>query len=610
MRTRLFAVHIVFALFAATFGVSQASGLSNAAALPRVLDVIVLTQGGVPVVGADVSVGVDTEVTDVFGRVRFPAASPGTIRISHPAHPNRTVAWAGGGDRVTVVLAQRVRRAVHIAGTIPGTARWQELLTLADRTSLNAMMIDIKDESGRIFPSSASTWGAKAGAILSRWDLQTIVDEVHSHGLDVITRIVTFQDPVAGRALPDMAARYASSGRPYSKNGQYFLDPTDPNARAYAMELASEACAAGVDEVQFDYVRFPDGIARGVVFDGGSSASVRVSTITGFLADAKATLPDGCDVAADIFGFITSIDGDGGIGQQLSSLAGVVDVVSPMVYPNHWGNGWFGFAVPANHPGPVVDGSSRNALDRVAGTSTAVRPWLQDFGGYGSTQVRAQIDAADALGLGWMIWNAGSRFHEGGIPTDAEGVTPAGPPAPIVQTRPSSGFWDVADGTTFSDDIAWLGESGITHGCNPPWSDSFCPRRILSRGEVATLLVNALHLPPSSVDRFDDDNGSTHESSINALAAAGITRGCGPRAYCPYTQLTRAEMAALLARAFDLAPAPGNTFDDDDGMGLEPDIERIAAVGITRGCGPREFCPTDPVPREQVAAFLHRALSS
>jgi len=609
MWTRLLVVQVAFAMLAAVLGASLAGQASPAAAATSSLDVFVLAPGGIPVVGATVSLGADVEVTGSQGRVRFNAISAGTISITHPTHPDRSVNWTGNGDRMVVVLAQKVRRAVHVSGSIPGTARWLELLDLADRTSLNAMMVDIKDESGRIFPSSTSTWGAKAGAILARWDLASIVDEAHARGLDVITRIVTFQDPVAGRALPAMAVRYASSGAPYSKKGQYFLDPTDPNARAYAMELATEACAAGVDEVQFDYVRFPDGIPSGVVFDGGSSRSVRVSTITGFLADAKATLPSGCDVAADIFGFITSIDTDGGIGQQLSALAGVVDVVSPMVYPNHWGNGWFGFSVPANHPGPVVDGSSRNALDRVKGTSTAVRPWLQDFGGYGSSQVRAQIDAADALGLGWLIWNAGSRFHDAGIPTDAEVLTPAGPPEPFVQSIPSSGFWDVADNTTFTGDITWLRDSGITHGCNPPWSDAFCPRRVLSRGEAATLLVNALHLPASGIDSFDDDNGSTHESSINALAAAGITHGCGPRSYCPFSQLTRAEMAALLARALDLPATDGNTFDDDDGLGLEADIERIAAVGITRGCGPREFCPNGPVPREQVAAFLHRALA-
>ncbi len=610
MRTRFLVVHLAFAMLAAGVFVTTAGSVPRAAAAgDSRLDVFVLDRGGSPVAGADVRLGRAQRVTDSAGRVRLFGVGPGTITITHPSHPDRSIQWAGGGDRVVVVLASPVRRAIHIAGSIPGTPRWQELLALADRTSLNAVVLDIKDESGRVYPSSASVWGARAGSILSRWSLPAVVDEAHAHGLAVIARIVAFQDPVAGRSIPEMAAWNATTGGPYTKNGQVFLDPTDPDARAYALELAAEACAAGVQEVQFDYVRFPDGVSAGVRFDGGSSPDVRVATITGFLAEARATLPSSCDVGADIFGFITSINGDGGIGQQLTALAGVIDVVSPMVYPNHWGAGWFGFSVPADHPGPVVAAASRNGLDRLVGSATVLRPWLQDFGGYGPTQLRAQIDAADALGLGWMIWNAGSRFSEAGIPTDAELSTPAEPPPPLVQSLPPSGFWDVPAASTFSDDIAWLGTERITRGCNPPWGDEFCPRRILTRGEAATMLTRALRLPPSTIDRFDDDTGSTHEDAINALAAAGITKGCGPRLFCPNMTLTRAQMAALIARALDLPPAVGNTFDDDDGLTLEADIERIAAAGITRGCGVRMFCPGDPVPREQVAAFLHRALS-
>ncbi len=610
MRSRLLIVNLTVALVAALMAAGVASPTMSAAAPTGQLDVFVQSRNGQPVVGADVQRGSVVATTDSAGRARLTGIGAGNITVSHSTQPDRTVRWLGDGDRMVIVVGSPVRRAVHIAGTLPGTSRWQELLTLADQTSLNAVMLDMKDESGRVFPTSNSTWGALAGSVLSRWDMAPVVDEAHAHGLAVITRIVTFQDPVAGRAIPSMAAWNLSTGGPYQKNGQYFLDPTDPDARDYALELAGEACAAGVDEVQFDYVRFPDGSSSNVRFDGGASPDVRVSTITGFLADARARLPRSCDVGADIFGFITSIDGDGGIGQQLTSLAGVVDVVSPMVYPNHWGAGWFGFAVPANNPGAVVDASSRNALARLGDSDTVLRPWLQDFGGYGPTQVRAQIDAADALGLGWLIWNAGSRFQEAGIPTDAEISTSGEPPPPIVESLPPSGFWDVAPTSTFNADITWLRETGITRGCNPPWRDEFCPRRMLSRGEAASLLTAALNLPASTIDYFDDDTGSTHEGAINSLANAGITRGCGVRAFCPSQALDRAQMAALLARALDLPQVVGNRFDDDDGLELEAEIERIAAVGITKGCGPRMFCPGNPVLREQVAAFLYRALAA
>jgi len=608
MRKRFLVVHLAFVMLVASVVVS-AGAVPRAEAAVRRVDVVVSTPVGRPIAGATVTIGSASDITDSLGRVRFTGAGAGVITISRPGQSVLSTRWAGFGDRVDIVLASPVRRAVHIAGSIPGTPRWQELLDLADRTSLNAVMLDIKDESGRVFPASASAWAAAAGSVLSRWNLAEVVDEAHTRGLDVIARIVAFQDPLAGRRIPGMAALNVSTGGPYTKNGQVFLDPTDPDARAYALELAGEACAAGVDEVQFDYVRFPDGIFSGVRFDGGSSPEVRVATITGFLAAARSRLPSSCDVAADIFGFITSIDGGGGIGQKLTALDGVIDVVSPMVYPNHWGAGWFGFDVPANHPGPVVDGSSRNALERLSGTKTVVRPWLQDFGGYGPTQLRAQIDAADALGLGWMIWNAGSRFSEAGIPTEPEVSAVADPPRLSVRSLPSSKFWDVLDTSTFVDDVAWLGDVGITKGCNPPWRDDFCPRRILSRGEAATMLVRALGLPASPIDRFVDDNGSTHEDAINSLAAAGITNGCGPGLFCPNVALTRAQMAALLARALELPSVVADSFNDDDNSKFESDIERIAAVGITRGCAADKFCPDDPVLREQVAAFLRRALA-
>jgi hypothetical protein len=111
---------------------------------------------------------------------------------------------------------------------------------------------------------------------------------------------------------------------------------------------------------------------------------------------------------------------------------------------------------------------------------------------------------------------------------------------------------------------------------------------------------------------FVDDDASTHEGFIEAIAAEGITLGCNPPAndrYCPDQQVTRAEMAAFLVRSLDLAPSDVDPFIDDDGRELEADINALAAAGITLGCNPPEgdrFCPDDPVTRGQMAAFLVR----
>ena len=572
-----------------------------------ILDVYVTDARSVPLAGATVTIDDHEVITDHWGRARITGTEPGTVTVDHARFPRRTVEWDDVGDRLWVTLGSPVLRSIHVAGTLVGTDRWDELVGLTRRTSVNSFMLDIKDESGRIFPTTNSTYAIAAGANLDRWDLAAVTTELHAEGLEVIGRIVSFQDPVAGRNLPDLAA-HTRGGAVFSRRGQTFLDPTDPDAREYALQLAEEACVAGVDEVQFDYVRFPDGDHSALVFDGGNTQAIRMATIGGFLAEAKERVGDDCRIAADIFGFVTSVPNDGGIGHQIESLAHIADVLSPMAYPNHWGPGWFGFAEPADHPGGVIDASMRDAIVRTGGL-TMLRPWLQDFGGYGPAEVREQIEAADALGLGWMLWNAGSVFTEDGIPTDAELQTPSELPAVEDQPRPPSGYFDVPPTSPFSADVAWLGAAGITRGCNPPWGDHFCPSRRLTRAEAASLLVRALELPATTADAFDDDEHRTsHEADINALAEAGITQGCAVGRFCPDEVLTRAETAALIARALDMPPVEGDWFVDDDRSSHEAEINALAAAGITMGCTDAEFCPDRAVRRDEVAAFLHRAM--
>ncbi len=192
------------------------------------------------------------------------------------------------------------------------------------------------------------------------FDLEEVVADAHAADAYVIGRIVTFQDPIAAIGLPEMAVWDTATNTPYEANGQYFLDPTDPEAQAYAIELATEACGAGVDEIQFDYVRFPDNRRDSARFDQGVSVDVRVATVRDFLGTAVAALhPLGCAVAADIFGFITSAIDDGGIGQQWEELTDVVDVASPMLYPSHYSSGWYGYQTPARSSGPIGGRSAR-----------------------------------------------------------------------------------------------------------------------------------------------------------------------------------------------------------------------------------------------------------
>ncbi len=166
-------------------------------------------------------------------------------------------------------------------------------------------------------------------------------------------------------------------------------------------------------------------------------------------------------------------------------------------------------------------------------------------------------------------------------------------------------FTDVA-ASIFRDDIAWAFANGITDGCAP---QRFCPEASVTRGQMASFLARALEMPPATTDFFGDDAESIHHGDINRVAAAGITAGCGPNRFCPDAVVNREQMASFLARAFDLPATTSDAFTDDETSIHEADINRVAAAGITMGCAPDRFCPRDAVTRGQMAAFLHRSMT-
>lgn len=228
-------------------------------------------------------------------------------------------------------------------------------------------------------------------------------------------------------------------------------------------------------------------------------------------------------------------------------------------------------------------------------------------------------------------WMAADNFYEakrfGFIPSYPPEATSQGPvPEPWEWTyvgvenilcggSVDHGRFCDDDGSLFEADIEWLAEAAITEGCNPPDNTLFCPRVPVSRGQMAAFLSRALQLADAQSSPFSDDDSSIFEDDIARVAAAGITVGCNPPSndrFCPDLNVSRGEMAAFLVRAFGyVSDGGGDLFTDDDGSIFEGDIDRLAAAGVTLGCDPEsgdEFCPELPVTREQMAAFLHRAI--
>ncbi|MGH8915421.1 MAG: hypothetical protein ACRDZM_13010, partial [Acidimicrobiia bacterium] len=186
-----------------------------------------------------------------------------------------------------------------------------------------------------------------------------------------------------------------------------------------------------------------------------------------------------------------------------------------------------------------------------------------------------------------------------------------GPPilalAMLLAVLPPGGTFVDDDGNVHEGGIEAISAADVTSGCNPPANDRYCPAETVTRGEMAAFIARALQLTPSRDDPFTDDSGSVFEGAINRIAHARVTVGCNPPAndrFCPDREMTRGEMAAMLARAYDSPTSVDDPFVDDEGHVFEDAIGRIAHAGVTVGCNPPvndRFCPDQPIARDQMA---------
>lgn len=387
---------------------------------PRTFRGRVTDSNQVPVQGVRVSSGTVNTFTDADGGFLLERVEQGTVEFTRPAWIATSYQWDGGPGDAELTIEPLVVKAAHVSGEVAGDRlEWDAMIQLVQDSELNGVMLDLKDETGQVFYDSGVELVREVRAVNARYDLAGLADQLEMLGIYLIGRIVAFQDPIAAVREPAIAVWDSYLDQPYKQGHQYFLDPTDSRARAYALDLAVEACGLGVDEIQFDYIRFPDSRRPSATFEGPIDPDSRVATINSFLEEARALLwPMGCAVAADIFGFLTTVPDDGGIGQQWEKITEVLDVVSPMLYPSHYDDGWFGFDRPNDHPGGVVKAALDDAVARMH-TGVVIRPWLQDFG-HRDDQVRSSINAAEEYDLGWMLWNPVSKVSVGALKAEGE----------------------------------------------------------------------------------------------------------------------------------------------------------------------------------------------
>lgn len=298
-------------------------------------------------------------------------------------------------------------------------------LAIAERTQINALVIDVKGDRGIVaFPSAvplAKAVGAERPTLIR--SLRQLTDALHAKGIYAIARIVVFKDDVLATARPDLAVKTPDGQVWHDREGLAWTDPFSREVWDYNIALAVEAAQSGFDEIQFDYVRFPDS-PDGLVFSAPATRASRIAAVSGFLARARERLvPYNVFLSADVFGYVCWNLDDSGIGQTLSGMLRYVDYLSPMLYPSAFQFGIPGLRDPVAHPGEVVDRSLEKALARAAVSPLRLRPWLQAFRDYAfdrrkftGVQIRAQVSAADQAGTnGWMLWNPRNVYTTDGL---------------------------------------------------------------------------------------------------------------------------------------------------------------------------------------------------
>lgn len=320
-------------------------------------------------------------------------------------------------------------RALYISLNVLSSSRFDDLLKLLDETELNALVIDYKDDVGWLITKSATAARLvpAANEKAKYNDISDLVKKLKAKNIYLIARIVTFKDPMFAKAHPEKAIMNRGTGKVFqSEDGLSWASPHDRDFRDYNLGIAKEAATAGFNEVQFDYIRFPD-VPRTMDLDYRNPGGIsKAQAIQSFLLEARRELaPLKVYVAADVFGLVTVTKDDMRIGQFWEAVSNAVDYICPMIYPSHYANNSYGLAVPDQFPYELIDRSLRDALkrNRAMETPAQIRPWLQSFTAswvkghitYTPAQIKAQIKAAANNGVrSYLMWHPSGKYNAAG----------------------------------------------------------------------------------------------------------------------------------------------------------------------------------------------------
>lgn len=325
-------------------------------------------------------------------------------------------------------------RGIYVTGHSAGGSKFNQLIDLVNNSDLNTMVIDVKEDHGYLTfkPDEDSPFKEIGQNYIS--DPEQMMKVLEENDIYPIARIVVFKDTALAKAKPELS--FTKNGEVWVNNRkEAFVNPFMKEVWEYNVDIAKMAAELGFKEIQFDYVRFPEGFENmdesleygiGEYVDSElDNIQRRVEAVTDFVKYAREELSYyDVDVSVDIFGYAATIPEAPGIGQNFSKISENVDVISSMIYPSHW-TSYFGIEFPDKEPYRIVTEYAKveNDLLGKLENSPVSRPWIQDFEApwlysgpptpYGKKEVEAQIRALNENGINeFLIWNAGNVYTE------------------------------------------------------------------------------------------------------------------------------------------------------------------------------------------------------
>lgn len=353
------------------------------------------------------------------------AAEQARETVAESGHVSDGSSVSGNGDPQPD--APKVR-GIYATANTAGGERLEALLALLDETELNSIVIDVKNDEGYItYPTDDPELTARKTAKPIIRDAAALLETLQDHDVYPIARVVVFKDSVLAAARPDLS--FVQPDGTVWKNGrnEAFVSPYSKEVWEYNVQVAKDAAKLGFKEIQFDYVRFPEGFEhKAETLQYERDKRQRVDVVADFVKYAREQLePLGVRISVDIFGYAASVSAAEGIGQDFGKISEHVHVICPMIYPSHYSAGWFGLNVPDAHPYETIDGAIKDThgkLEPLGDAKPVVRPWIQDFTAtwvqghvtYGAKEVQAQIRALKDNGVDeFLLWNAGNRYTAG-----------------------------------------------------------------------------------------------------------------------------------------------------------------------------------------------------